>query len=141
MRPRGESFSLPSCLYVGHEGRQSPQWTQVRSLSVDSSRSERSVLSVSVSCSTVAIASARSAASLKSRQRIARDSISIADQISPSVSALMQRLQVRHPSSLPRASPRGKPSRSTTRRPLQLLAYEGAGYHRSNLGLHRTPCE
>ena len=29
MRPRGESISSPSSRYVGHAGRQNPQWTHV----------------------------------------------------------------------------------------------------------------
>ena|SRR5689334_21626167 len=33
MRPRGESISIPSVLYVGQWFRDSPQWTQVRSSS------------------------------------------------------------------------------------------------------------
>src|SRR5215831_10249102 len=49
MRPRGESFSLPSWRYVGHAGRHKPQCTQVRSLSVFASRSEANSPRVSVS--------------------------------------------------------------------------------------------
>src|SRR5438105_4049646 len=30
MRPRGESASWPVSVYVGHAGRQSPQWTHER---------------------------------------------------------------------------------------------------------------
>src|SRR5690242_17212243 len=33
MRPRGESISMPSTLYVGQWFRHSPQWTQVESSS------------------------------------------------------------------------------------------------------------
>ena len=35
MRPRGESASRPHSTYVGHEGRQKPQWTQSSASSRD----------------------------------------------------------------------------------------------------------
>src|SRR5687767_15704103 len=39
MRPRGESISSPQSKYVGHVGRQNPQWTHL-SISADDGLSE-----------------------------------------------------------------------------------------------------